>query len=371
MKQYIVIGAGILGASTAYHLAKKGAKVTVIDRKDEGQATDAAAGIVCPWISQRRNQAWYGLAKNGARYYSELIEELGKEGEMDTGYARVGAISIHKDVEKLIAMEKRAKSRSKDAPEIGDVQILTSSEAKEIFPPLADGYGAVYVSGAARVDGRAIRDALLRAAARNAAVLVNGTAALLIQDDKVIGANTGETEYFADEVIVTNGAWAPSLLKPLGIDIQVDFQKGQIIHMKIPNVATGQWPVIMPPGSHYIVPFHDGRIVAGVTHENNTGFDLDPTISGMNEILQATLEVAPGLEKGIYLETRVGFRPYTPGFLPIIGALPRYKGIFLANGLGSSGLTMGPYLGSELTKLVLGEQTEMNLELYTVQAAMK
>lgn len=63
MKSHIVIGAGILGASAAYHLAKAGAKVTVIDRKDPGQATDAAAGIICPWLSQRRNKAWYALAK--------------------------------------------------------------------------------------------------------------------------------------------------------------------------------------------------------------------------------------------------------------------------------------------------------------------
>ena len=66
MKSFIVVGAGILGASAAYHLAKKGADVTLIDRGERGRATDAAAGIVCPWLSQRRNQAWYKLAKGGA-----------------------------------------------------------------------------------------------------------------------------------------------------------------------------------------------------------------------------------------------------------------------------------------------------------------
>lgn len=63
MKSYIIVGAGILGASTAYHLAKAGVNVTLVDRQDLGQATDAAAGIVCPWLSQRRNQAWYKIAK--------------------------------------------------------------------------------------------------------------------------------------------------------------------------------------------------------------------------------------------------------------------------------------------------------------------
>lgn len=63
MKSYIVVGAGILGASTAYHLAKAGANVTIVDRQQVGQATDAAAGIVCPWLSQRRNKAWYKSLK--------------------------------------------------------------------------------------------------------------------------------------------------------------------------------------------------------------------------------------------------------------------------------------------------------------------
>jgi D-amino-acid dehydrogenase len=57
MKKIIVVGAWILGASTAYHLAKSGTDITLADRHDLGQATDAAAGIVCPWLSQRRNKA--------------------------------------------------------------------------------------------------------------------------------------------------------------------------------------------------------------------------------------------------------------------------------------------------------------------------
>src|SRR5699024_10232722 len=108
MKKIIVIGAGIVGASTAYQLAKSGKDVTIIDRNDNGQATDAAAGIVCPWLSQRRNKLWYHLAKSGAGYYPDLMEQLAEDGETETGYARVGAISLHHDEEKLTAMEQRA-----------------------------------------------------------------------------------------------------------------------------------------------------------------------------------------------------------------------------------------------------------------------
>ncbi|KHF29607.1 D-amino acid dehydrogenase small subunit [Anoxybacillus sp. BCO1] len=68
MNRYIVIGAGIVGASIAFHLAKEKVQVILIDREDRGQATDAAAGIICPWTSQRRNKKWYALAKGGAAF---------------------------------------------------------------------------------------------------------------------------------------------------------------------------------------------------------------------------------------------------------------------------------------------------------------
>src|SRR5699024_9364233 len=111
METFIVIGAGIAGASVAYHLAKRNKRVMIIDRGEKGQATDAAAGIICPWISQRRNKTWYQLAKNGAAYYPELIKSLEEDGEMNTGFDKVGALSIHTDEHKLDRMVERAIKR--------------------------------------------------------------------------------------------------------------------------------------------------------------------------------------------------------------------------------------------------------------------
>ncbi len=370
MEKIIVIGAGILGTSTAYHLAKSGVDVTVIDRNDIGQATDAAAGIVCPWISQRRNKRWYSLVKGGAKFYPSLINELEKLGESETGYKRVGAISLHKEQEKLEKMAERALKRREEAPEIGEVKILTPTETKKLFPVVNEDYGSVYVSGGARVNGRALRDALINCARHYGARFYHGNASIECKNNSIVGVSVGDETYTASKVVLTTGSWSKELLTPLGIDFQVTPQKAQIIHLSTENQDTENWPVVMPPNNQYLLSFDDGRVVIGATHEDDAGFDNRVTAGGMNEILGKALEMAPGLSQSTYVETRVGFRPYTPGFLPIYGEVPGFQNLFIANGLGASGLTSGPYLGAEMAKLIMGHQTELNPNDYPVGEAI-
>ncbi|PWW33484.1 MULTISPECIES: NAD(P)/FAD-dependent oxidoreductase [Paenibacillus] len=372
MKKVIVVGSGILGASTAYQLAKRGAEVLIIDRKDRGQATDAAAGIICPWLSQRRNQDWYQLAKAGARFYPGLIEELKSEGETETGYAQVGALSIHTEVEKINKMQERAHLRKEDAPEIADITCLDAKETHERFPLLEENFQSVYISGAARIDGRALRDALIRSAQRNGAVLINGDATLQYESDRVTGVVVDGKVISANEVIVCAGAWANELLKPLGIDFKVHYQKAQIMHLQVHDRKdTGNWPVVMPPSDQYLLAFDQEKIVIGATHENDIeGYDTRVTAGGMQEILNKGLELAPGLADSTFQEVRVGFRPFTPGFLPVMGAVPGWNGLITANGLGASGLTMGPFIGSQLAKLALGMELDIDIQPYDLGKAM-
>ncbi|AIW40153.1 MULTISPECIES: NAD(P)/FAD-dependent oxidoreductase [Paenibacillus] len=372
MKKVIVIGSGILGASTAYQLAKMGANVIIVDRKDKGQATDAAAGIICPWLSQRRNQAWYQLAKAGARFYPGLIEELKSEGETETGYAQVGALSIHDDLEKIKKMEERAHLRQADAPEIGEITRLNEKETHERFPLLVEGYHSVHISGAARIDGRALRDALVQSAQRHGATLIHGDAALQYESDQVTGVAVGAKSFSSDKVIVCAGAWANQLLLPLGIHFKVSYQKAQIMHLQVPNRQdTGTWPVIIPPSDQYLLAFDKQKIVIGATHENEIeGYDTRVTAGGMQEILNKGLELAPDLANSTFQEVRVGFRPFTPGFLPVIGAVPGWDGLIAANGLGASGLTMGPFIGNQLAKLALGMDLDIDINDYDIRKAI-
>jgi D-amino-acid dehydrogenase len=371
MTTIIVVGGGILGASATYHLAKAGVKVILVDRGDSGQATDAAVGMICPWISQRRNQAWYKLAKSGARYYPVLIEELKQQGIRETGYARVGVLSLHTDEKKLDILEERAYGRRLDAPEMGEITRLSTKQTQALFPPLAEGYSAVYISGGARVNGRALREALVLAAKGLGMVYLRGNARLLWREYRVVGVEVNGTIYYGDQVVVAAGAWLNQLLAPLGMNSQVFPQKGQIVHLQLPQTETGTWPVVMPPNNQYILAFEDGRIVVGTTHEDEAGFDDRVTAGGIHTILDKALDAAPGLASATVLEMRAGIRPKTPQFLPVFGAVPGYQGLWVANGLGSTGLTVGPYLGAELAKLVLGQPTELNPAEYDLTLIIK
>ncbi|NUW38953.1 NAD(P)/FAD-dependent oxidoreductase [Nonomuraea rhodomycinica] len=194
-----VIGSGIVGASAAYHLSSRGADVVVVDADLEGQATAAGAGIVCPWVDHPEDDAWYALARSGARHYPELVEALGE----DLGYERVGALLVAGDPAELEPVRALLARRHAEAPEMGEVTVVP--DPARLFPPLAEGLTAIHVPGAARVDGRAVRDALLRAAVRQGAALRTGVATLTAGGEVLLSAR-GEVPLSAgDEALLSAG----------------------------------------------------------------------------------------------------------------------------------------------------------------------
>ncbi|ATW84742.1 FAD-binding oxidoreductase [Weizmannia coagulans] len=354
----VVLGAGIVGASAAYHLALKGAEVINIDKKHEGQATAAGAGIVCPWLSRVEDPAWYNMSKASACYYPTIVSLLEADDETELGYAVVGGLSVSRDIEELKEIERRIKERKKQTPEVGDITYLAPGEPQKLFPPLASDYGAVHVTGAARVDGRLMRKALLSAARKHGAIYLQEEADLLTVEGKVTGVKTKSETITADRVIAATGAWTPYLLEPLGVQLPIEPQRGQIIHISLPEEDTSKWPVVLPQTSYYLLAFNDHRVVVGATRETGSGFDYRLTARGVSEVLNAGLDVAPGLSDGTLHEIRIGFRPMAPSHIPILGFIPQYEGLVIATGLGASGLTMGPYFGKLAAELSLDHPIE-------------
>jgi len=357
----VIVGAGVVGASAAFHLARSGAHVTIIDAQHDGRATAAGAGILCPWLSGADDAEFYRLYSAGAAYYRNLISNLADAGETDLGYRRCGALLVSADSAELDWTERRALRRQTPAPAMGAATRLSPPEARALFPPLRGDLGAIFIKGGARVDGRRLAAALLRAARYHGATVVQEHATVLANNRRVDGVEAGGVRYSADAVIVCAGAWASHLLRPLPADRPVQPQRGQIVHMRLEGAETAGWPIILPPSDHYLVPFEDGRVVAGATREIGSGFDYRVTAGGQAEVLSEALKIAPGLGPATLLETRVGFRPIGPGVRPVLGWVPEVDGLAIGNGLGAAGLTIGPLAGRLLADLVTRQRGMMDL----------
>ncbi|MBE1497518.1 D-amino-acid dehydrogenase [Amycolatopsis lexingtonensis] len=345
----LVIGSGIGGAATAWHLARRGVEVVVADAARPGTATEAGAGIVSPWTSKWED-ALYPLASAAGRYYREFTAEL--EG---SSFEVVGGMIVSADEAELTEARERLDKRSADTQEIGEVRRLDPAQARELFPALAPGLGAVHLTGAGRVDGHELRRAFLRDAERQGAKFVEGEVAF--RADGTVAGEEGPLE--ADSVVVAAGAWSRDLLAPLGIDLPVTPHRGQISHFDLPGTDTAAWPVVLPRTSHYLLAFGGGRVVAGATREAESGFDYRVTAAGQREVLDHALAVAPGLADATLAETRVGFRPGTPDGLPILGLLR--PGLAVSTGFGAGGLTNAPFAGKLVAALAVGEDPGFDL----------
>ncbi|MGI9004820.1 MAG: NAD(P)/FAD-dependent oxidoreductase [Streptosporangiaceae bacterium] len=352
----VVVGAGITGAACAYAAAGLGAEVILADAGLPGQATAAGAGIICPWSPRERDPVWYRYGCAAERSYPGLIDELAQAGHGDVSYRRTGALMLAgsteqagRDAAALVA------ARADGATEIGEVQVLAPQQAVEAFPPLKEGTHAVLVSGAARVDGRLLAAALIRAAVRRGAVLRPGPAELTLAAGRVTGVRTADETVGADAVVAAAGVWTGSFVRPAGAVVRVSPQRGQIAHISVAPAGTSHWPVVLPGQSgHYLLAFDDSRVVAGATRETGSGFDPRVTAAGVREVMDEALAVAPGLAAGTHLETRAGLRPVSADGLPLLGLVPGVAGLVVATGLGASGLTLGPLTGTIAARLALG-----------------
>jgi D-amino-acid dehydrogenase len=115
-----------------------------------------------------------------------------------------------------------------------------------------------------------------------------------------------------------------------------------------------------------MVTWDDGRIVVGATRETGSGFTLGTSASGIREVLDEALRVAPGLAEAELLEVRVGLRPYTTDILPVLGAVPNIGNIYLATGHGPTGLQLGPYSGKVVADMIAGRPISDDLEPFHI-----
>ncbi|MWV63694.1 FAD-dependent oxidoreductase [Halorubrum sp. JWXQ-INN 858] len=371
----VVVGGGLVGASTAYHLARNGTETLLIDREDEGRATDAGAGIVFPATSSRSaSPTWFAFALEAADYYPELAAAL--DGD-DHGYARTGLLSVAVDpdeVDDYLEEKRRTERRTAERgrPRADRTAEISAERARELYPPLADAERVTHYADGARVDGRAFTAALCETGRSLGVTTERGdVTGIRVENGSVRGVTTAAGDaYDADAVVIAGGAWSPRFGADLGVDVPVEPQRGQILHLDVGPLdaprPSGEWPIVKAFRHQYQVPWPDGRVACGATRETGSGFAPSVTLEGLREVSTEALRVAPGLADARHVETRVGLRPASPDGLPILGPVPSVEGAFLATGHGPTGLTLGPYSGKLVADAVRGVEPETDLKPFRV-----
>lgn len=357
----IVIGGGIVGAATAYHLVRADARTLLIDRHDRGRATDAGAGILSAETYTGDSEAWFNFAVAAAAYYPQLVEALQASSDVDVGYGRCPKLTIAIDDAELAHYDRARRrvldrQRRGEGPADDELHELTPAETRARYPFLSDVRGCLHFAHSARVDGRRLTAALQAAAARHGLEEREANVdELILRDGRVVGVISGGERFESDSVVIAGGAWSPGFERQLGQRIAVVPQRGQLVHLRVAD--TSGWPIIEGFRGHYVVPWPDGRVVVGATRESESGFDVTPTAAGLSEVLNEAFRVIPALREAEILETRVGLRPLTRDRMPILGRVPGLEGVLLATGHGSTGLQLGPYTGKVIADAVLGRPT--------------
>lgn len=351
-----IIGAGIVGSTAAYYLSKEtGYEVTVFDH-GLGQATKAAAGIISPWFSRRRHKSWYRLARLGADFYPQMVSDLEEDGFDTTFYKQVGILLHKKTPEHFQDLYDLAHSRLEESPLIGELAILSEKEAAAKFPGLVIKGSVLYASGAARLDGAALTKTLLAAAA---CPVISKKVSL----EKTNQGYRINGDSF-DKVILATGAWLGDCLSPLGYSVDVRPQKGQLLDYQFKGYQTDSLPVFMPEGELDLIPFVDGKVSVGASHENDKGFDLTVDKTVLDRLEEEAKVFFPKLAEATAKSDRLGIRAYTSDFCPFFGPVPDLPGVFAASGLGSSGLTTGPLIAREMVAMLMEDDFWLSAEDY-------
>ena len=362
MKKIAIVGAGIVGATAAYYLSKEAdIEVTVFDH-GYGQATKAAAGIISPWFSKRRNKAWYKMARLGADFYVDLLADLEKSGQKVDFYQRSGVLLLKKDDSKLEELYDLALQRRDESPLIGELAILDQAAASSLFPGLKGFERLLYASGGARVDGQLLVSRLLEA---SQVKVIKKEVSL-----KPLSSGYQIDNQMFDQVILSTGAWLGHILEPLGYEVDVRPQKGQLRDYQVEQ-DMGDYPVVMPEGEWDLIPFPGGKLSLGATHENDMGFDLTVDENLLQQMAEAASPFYPALAEAISSGERVGIRAYTSDFSLFFGQVPALSGVYTASGLGSSGLTTGPIIGYHLAQMLQGRSGVLDPADYPTERYIK
>jgi glycine/D-amino acid oxidase-like deaminating enzyme len=348
----VVIGAGVVGAACAYHLAGAGVRVRLLDRSFVASGSSGACeGNVLAWDKELEREL--PLALRSADLWQRLAGRLDDDFEYD----RKGSIVVAETEAELRACAERNRVLA-GLGVIGEV--LDADGLRREEPHAAhDLPGGVLYPGDAQLEPRLATAALVRAAVARGAQLATGVIVERIvrgADGRATAVETAAGRIDADLVVVAAGVWTPALLETCGLTVPVTPRKGQVVVLERSPVRFRR--KLSEAGYVAAVEADDAELQVAMVVEStpsgtallgssrqHVGFDREVEVSVAGAIARRAARFFPVLKDARALRVYAGLRPLTPDHVPIIGPFAEAPNVCVATGHEGAGIGLAPATG--------------------------
>lgn len=396
--ELVVLGAGIVGLSCAIHLQRAGLSVTLVDRGEPGCETSFGnAGVLSrgsvvpfstpnvwkslhryafnldagvrlapafipqftPWLIRFLRECTTSRAIAISEGLNELLRRAVDEHAALTVEAGVGHLLRRDGWVRVFRTERGFRGFRFEQEQLRMLgvrtEILDAGGLAELEPNLRPGFyrGAWYPQTAAVTDPGAVCQAFSALFQAEGGAIRRGTVERIKPTPAGWRVELEADALHADQVVVAMGSWSADILKPVGVDLPLLWERGYHLHFHVTPGNEIQRPVNDVEGGYVIAPMEQGhRVTSGIEFAPRDG---PPSPVQFERVLHAARS-AVNLGDCLDGEPWLGRRPSMPDSLPVIGAAPGHPKLWLAFGHGHIGFTTGPITGRLITDLVTGRK---------------
>ncbi|MFB5758870.1 glycine oxidase ThiO [Paenibacillus medicaginis] len=348
-----VIGAGAIGSSIAYQLAKRGFKTILIEKSVPAQgATRAAAGMLAAECEAFAHPQLAAFALHSRNLFGELVRELEGLTGLVTGYTTTGFVLPVRTAEQVEHLSAMAGNNDGSAAEWWDAAEIT----RRIPGLTGQVLGGLFRERESQLLPQRLVQALVSGAEKHGAELLTNTIAedIRIVDGMVRGVKTSRGYIACPNVVIAGGVEAVKLLNHFGIHTEMYPVKGEIAAVTMP-VRTLEYTIYAE--DVYLVPKPEGELWIGATSRPHE-WGEDVSAGGLRQLLERASAWLSDIGESSFLRAWSGLRPQTEDGFPIIGPVPDAAGLYAACGHHRNGILLSAATGEAIAKMMAGHTVE-------------
>jgi glycine/D-amino acid oxidase-like deaminating enzyme len=341
----IVVGAGILGASTAYHMAQRGAQVTLLEKEHPAAGTTKNSFA---WLNAagKSPRTYYDLNLAGMQGWRRLNTEIGPDLPLQWGgsltWGPADAAGMDTKVKRLAERQSWGYS----------IREITGQQIPKLVPGVVPGPVAFaeFADQEGTIDPVAAANVLTARAKGFGATVVYPCeiTGIDLGSGKALGVQTTKGKMEADYIVLAAGNDTPKLAAMVGMDIPLIESKGILAHSTVQPRMLNR--IIMPPGSD-IKQNLDGRVVTGLNFGESG--DMAPTMELGADYFQKVAKYLPAASKIKVEYMTLGHRVMPKDGHPIFDRSHKYPNVYVA--VQHSGMTCAPIVGQLMSMEVLDQ----------------